>query len=725
MMVRLVSQFIFAVMCLLMTSSAMANVLTSASASPSASPLQLSVNAGLTTGTVDVSLTNTGAESVSVLLWNTPFESTLSDNVFLVEKAVKGFPLLQVAEFVGRSVKRSNPTADSYQTLRAGETITANVILNKYYDITQLGEHTVRFVGGFNYEVLSTQTLRSKQETVSIDQLDFVELLSERAAINLFPSLTPRLRTPSYESCSAQQRVDILEASSVAEALIDTAISDLAGLTVNERATSPRYGTWFGAYTNTRFNRVVENFNAIDRALENQSLQFNCDCSESSVFAFVFPAFPYSITLCPRFWQVNTSGEDSKAGTIIHELSHFHVVASTDDHVYGHTGARSLAVINPNIAIVNADSYEYFAENTPALSIRDSAAVERPTTFVTLPLGVQSSGNIAKGSSDLYELTNATRIELESISGDADLYIYEDDQLTREMCASANGSDTIDYCEIYVNGTVYVEVRGFSDANFVVRADAAVAVNDSEVEELTLEVPVIRSVGANIRDYYRVNGGDVIELQSVSGDADLYVFNSLDLTSESLVCISNRSPEELITDTCNIPSNEIDYYVLVVGYIASDYTLVARSASPLNAIRLIAGETFNGNVSAGSFDYYVVSGVDSVVLTSVTGNADLLVTEDSAYAENESSCTSTELTTDSVSDSCVVSNTNDHYILVRGFSDATYSILGSSASTEPEAGDDPSTQTIFIGTARSGGASGALSLALLLLSFGFRDIRKD
>ena len=54
-------------------------------------------------------------------------------------------------------------------------------------------------------------------------------------------------------------------------------------------------------------------------------------------------------------------------GTIIHELSHFNVIAGTDDFAYGHTAAKQLALSNPAQARLNADSHEYFAENTPSL----------------------------------------------------------------------------------------------------------------------------------------------------------------------------------------------------------------------------------------------------------------------------------------------------------------------------------------------------------------------
>jgi peptidyl-Lys metalloendopeptidase len=79
----------------------------------------------------------------------------------------------------------------------------------------------------------------------------------------------------------------------------------------------------------------------------------------------VFTNQPYKVYLCNAFWAAPNTGTDSRAGTIIHELSHFTVVAGTDDFAYGQTAARRLATKRPARAIMNADSHEYFSENTP------------------------------------------------------------------------------------------------------------------------------------------------------------------------------------------------------------------------------------------------------------------------------------------------------------------------------------------------------------------------
>ncbi|KAG8682406.1 hypothetical protein FRC08_014982, partial [Ceratobasidium sp. 394] len=79
------------------------------------------------------------------------------------------------------------------------------------------------------------------------------------------------------------------------------------------------------------------------------------------------PADPGAYTCAERFGELpSNTGTDSKAGTIIHEQSHFTVNGGTHDYAYGQSAAKSLAISNPARAIMNADSHEYFAENTPA-----------------------------------------------------------------------------------------------------------------------------------------------------------------------------------------------------------------------------------------------------------------------------------------------------------------------------------------------------------------------
>jgi hypothetical protein len=111
------------------------------------------------------------------------------------------------------------------------------------------------------------------------------------------------------------------------------------------------------------------------------------------------------IYVCSGFWNAAVTGTDSRAGTLIHEISHFTVVASTEDHVYGPSGAMNLATSNPALAVDNADNHEYFAENTP----------DRMVPAVTATAVSHDFGQQAIGSSSAQYTFTVTN------SGDADL----------------------------------------------------------------------------------------------------------------------------------------------------------------------------------------------------------------------------------------------------------------------------------------------------------------
>jgi peptidyl-Lys metalloendopeptidase len=127
-----------------------------------------------------------------------------------------------------------------------------------------------------------------------------------------------------------------------------------------------RYTKWFGAVDSSRVATIKSHFAALKDAFATKPITVDCGCKKT-YYAYVYPTQPYTIYVCKAFWTAPMTGTDSKGGTLVHEMSHFNVVAGTDDWVYGQSGAASLAISDPAKAIDNADSHEYFGENTPAL----------------------------------------------------------------------------------------------------------------------------------------------------------------------------------------------------------------------------------------------------------------------------------------------------------------------------------------------------------------------
>jgi RHS repeat-associated protein len=133
----------------------------------------------------------------------------------------------------------------------------------------------------------------------------------------------------------------------------------LTTLAILELGNNQSYEKWFGVATPVRRNHVTNGYTEIYSAL-HRDIIFHF--TPRNVYAYVIPGGPLEIWLGRLFFSAPMTGIDSKAGTLIHELSH--EVHGTADIVYGYSNARILAITSPNDAINNADNYEYFAEET-------------------------------------------------------------------------------------------------------------------------------------------------------------------------------------------------------------------------------------------------------------------------------------------------------------------------------------------------------------------------
>jgi RHS repeat-associated protein len=147
-----------------------------------------------------------------------------------------------------------------------------------------------------------------------------------------------------------------LAAVRAAVPLVDAAIADISSSTPSTQ--SAQFTRWFGAQANTLRVQILRSFLLIRHALL-QPITF--ERTNKNVFAYVYAGGELRIWLGPLFFAAQTVGFDSRAGTIVHELSH--EVAQTHDLVYGQNNARALARNSPGLAAANADNFEYFAED--------------------------------------------------------------------------------------------------------------------------------------------------------------------------------------------------------------------------------------------------------------------------------------------------------------------------------------------------------------------------
>ena len=342
-----------------------------ASAQPSAkaNPLRVSVMAAQASsggflGSVDVAITNTSNHTVRVPKWELP-SGFLEAKLFQVSR--DGQPV----QYEGPMIKRGLPAAADFAILRAGETLRTTVDLSGSYDMAKSGEYLVTLSSPLQHASMSNgEMLKNANGTPMAIQSVPLRLWVDGADILGKGDLTGAKAKPgtggtvvngvSYVGCTTTQINGAGQAVVEARKYAENGKGYLAG------SAGPRYTTWFGAYTSARWSTAGQHFAAIDSAIDQNAgqVKINCGCNQS-YYAYVYPTRPYEIFVCRAFWSAPLTGTDSKAGTLIHEMSHFNAVAGTDDHVYGQSGAKSLAISDPASALDNADNHEYFAENNP------------------------------------------------------------------------------------------------------------------------------------------------------------------------------------------------------------------------------------------------------------------------------------------------------------------------------------------------------------------------
>lgn len=177
------------------------------------------------------------------------------------------------------------------------------------------------------------------------------------------------------------------EACSVSDAAaIDDALKNAKALTL-QAAVAIRSGDvfeqWFGPYTRRNAEDVRRTLKSVFRSIQTGAVTTRCETTRNETcaaggYAFVFPTLPYQVHICPRFFELpslqalmagHVSSEyGTRGGTFIHELSHFSVAADTEDHCYGRRVCHDMAQDIPRLAVKNADSYQYFAEDIAVLA---------------------------------------------------------------------------------------------------------------------------------------------------------------------------------------------------------------------------------------------------------------------------------------------------------------------------------------------------------------------
>jgi len=446
----------------------------------------------------------------------------------------------------------------------------------------------------------------------------------------------------------------------------------------------------------------------MEDAFDQESMTFDCQCvltNRNSIFGFIRRDEPFRINICPLFFSI----ENERVVTMVHELTHFNEIGPTVDFAYGPGPSQQLATTDPNAAVSNADNYGYFvANNVPELPLTGSAdgALAENSNFDFEPLDIvgSRSGQLDEGALDLFVVAGVTSISLETVSGDADLFVFADAGLTRLICSSESVSSP-DTCDVNTPRALFIAVLGFNDSSYVLSTTGPSL--DQPVTTIDPEELVTASIERSGSDFYTVTGVQTIVLDSLSGDADLYVYGSADFDFRSLVCESFRDSNNTIRDLCRVPP-ESTLYVRVFGFADSEYTLMASQGTlnsgngNLGVASISSGETISALVEEGDVELYTVTGPGRLDLLSQSGDADLYIFADGQL--DEAVCESELFSAESTLDSCEI-ETGGFVVAVLGFTASNFLLSMSSDQDVPVLTAENNSDGF--------GGGGALTLSLL------------
>ncbi len=309
---------------------------------------------------VDVAVTNRCRSAVQVLRWQLPSDS-MSGSLFTVTRDDKP------VRYTGAIIKRAAPTAKDYVEIAAGATLNYQVELTGHYDFSKNGRYAIEFHSDRGTHGSGAQSMNSAAATYLWTQgrnekLDAASADAETATMARAEATAAAASISYTGSCTSSQKSSL---ASAVTAATNYSVSSTNYLNGTPSAT-PRYTTWFGAYSSSRWATARDHYTKARNAFQTAALTLDCSCKDSGTYAYVYPTQPYKIYVCGAFWSAPMTGTDSKGGTLVHEMMHFNVIASTDDWAYGQSAAKSLAKSNPTKALDNSDNHEYFAENNPA-----------------------------------------------------------------------------------------------------------------------------------------------------------------------------------------------------------------------------------------------------------------------------------------------------------------------------------------------------------------------
>ena len=305
-------------------------------------------------------ITNDHDEDYYLLKRNTPLEKIRS-HIYVVRKDMN-----TLVKYDGFFFKRGPPTEEEFILVPGKTSVSSNVVLSDAYSFNSPSVYSVQ---------LDTQVLYSKSLTaaalsqpLSSNTRHFLLANTGKAPKLTQAEIIRRNKKPNAASATAQQVNQPTFSGGWPAADRATAL-DAYNHAIQKMGDSFRaldrdasYREWFGAINNKRLYLVHRVYWDIPYYLVHSVIDFVYYGSHCRPGIFAYTCHKCNhVSFCDAYFGAPLVGFNSKMGTIIHEFTH--AIKETSDHKYGMQNCRALATNNPDLAVDNADNYEYYSES--------------------------------------------------------------------------------------------------------------------------------------------------------------------------------------------------------------------------------------------------------------------------------------------------------------------------------------------------------------------------
>ena len=290
---------------------------------------------------VEAMIKNDGDAPLAILLPNTPF-SGMKEDVLQIRQNGRRL------KFVGQHVQWDQNKINSYsKTIQPGEVWSQNIDISQRYN-------TVNGLADIKLSFLYRECA-FKNGTTELFACKLTRIIqSDEISVYVKTHKREKVTSPNYRTrnCYFTKWLKAKYALNQFQKIQRVAVADLI------KGPSKAFTTFFGINDTATVLSVFEKTKKYKFDVECGSTE----CTMDGIYAFVYPETP-TIFLCSQFFKTNFIGFNSKVGTLVHESTHFRQTGDTEDYAYGMDEAKRMASTSPELAIKNADNYEYFAES--------------------------------------------------------------------------------------------------------------------------------------------------------------------------------------------------------------------------------------------------------------------------------------------------------------------------------------------------------------------------